>query len=77
MSAYGRRWRQVSAEAIRRQPWCSECGSRDDLTGDHLIPVSVGGRDTLANARVLCRSCNARRGARPVEHVQLALQMSE
>jgi hypothetical protein len=30
---YDRRWRAISAEAILRQPWCSRCGAREDLTG--------------------------------------------
>lgn len=66
-------WRRISREAIRRQPWCSERGSREDLTADHAIPVSAGGLDTLGNARTLCRSCNAKRGSRPLIHVQTTL----
>ena len=31
----------------------------DDLTVDHIIPVSKGGRDAWANFRVLCRGCNS------------------
>lgn len=29
---------------------------------DHLVPVNRGGTNTLANLRVICRSCN---GSRP------------
>jgi 5-methylcytosine-specific restriction endonuclease McrA len=32
-----------------------------DLTIDHLIPASLGGAN--GPVRVLCRSCNGRRGA--------------
>lgn len=43
---------------------CVECGATDDLTLDHIYPWSLGGPDTQANLRVLCRSCNSRKGAR-------------
>lgn len=46
---------------------CAACG--DSLTWtnfqvDHLIPHSGGGRTDLANADLLCGSCNASKGAR-------------
>lgn len=37
-----------------------------ERTLDHVIPQSSGGKDELANVVVACRSCNARKGARPV-----------
>jgi 5-methylcytosine-specific restriction endonuclease McrA len=46
---------------IRAHPWCSVCGRRDDLTCDHIIPVSKGGTASRSNMRVVCRSCNSRR----------------
>jgi 5-methylcytosine-specific restriction endonuclease McrA len=48
------------------QPWCTACGSRDDLTADHIISLSED--PTLAheilNVQVLCRPCNSSRGDR-------------
>lgn len=58
---YDRGWRRIAAEAIARQPWCSDCRSTNDLTGDHIVPVSRGGLNTRANCQVLCRTCNARK----------------
>jgi len=55
-------WSRIVADAIARQPWCSFCGATDDLTGDHLVPLSRGGSNDRDNCRVLCRSCNSRRG---------------
>ena len=43
---------------------CSECGSVQDTTLDHIVPFSHGGTHTPENLRVLCRPCNARRGNR-------------
>lgn len=34
-----------------------------DLTGDHVVPLAAGGSNQGEWA-VLCRSCNARKGAR-------------
>lgn len=45
--------------------WCPGWGCEghysEDLTADHVIPVSLGG-DPLGVVTVLCRACNARRG---------------
>jgi hypothetical protein len=43
---------------------CVLCSTTDDLTLDHIVPWSHGGPDTVGNLRVLCRSCNSRRGNR-------------
>lgn len=42
---------------------CAECGSADRLSIDHIVPVSKGGDDSEANLRVLCVSCNSKKGA--------------
>lgn len=43
---------------------CQICGTYDEPTVDHIVPVSAGGSDDLDNLQVLCRSCNSRKGAR-------------
>ncbi|MCB5179492.1 HNH endonuclease [Streptomyces antimicrobicus] len=58
---YDYQWQKVRAEAIRLQPYCSFCGTSNDLTGDHILPLKEGGSNTLDNVRVLCRQCNTRR----------------
>lgn len=43
---------------------CLHCNAAHDLTLDHIVPWSVGGSDEIGNLQTLCRSCNARKGAR-------------
>ncbi len=43
---------------------CQKCNSRNDLTLDHIQPYSKGGPESYENLRVLCRSCNSKRGNR-------------
>jgi 5-methylcytosine-specific restriction endonuclease McrA len=41
-----------------------KCGSKQDLTMDHIIPISKGGLHTKSNIGVLCRKCNSSKGAK-------------
>ena len=48
--------------AALKDAWggCAYCGARDaDLQKDCMLPISRGGRYTLANVVPACRSCNA------------------
>jgi 5-methylcytosine-specific restriction endonuclease McrA len=45
-----------------------------EKTVDHIVPLNVGGKHTMANIRVVCRDCNLRRprdGSDIVEQVSL------
>lgn len=55
---------------------CQYCGKRSDLTIDHVLPRSRGGRDTWKNVVVACLRCNVMKGCRtPREaHMKLARQ---
>lgn len=64
---YDTAWRKLSLRARRLQPWCSDCGTGEDLTGDHL-PIAwerkaKGLPIRLKDIDVVCRACNNRRGA--------------
>ena len=56
------RWR---AQAWRRQNrLCCHCGHpmmRRAVTTEHIIPVSLGGRDVEDNIAAACNPCNQRR----------------
>jgi hypothetical protein len=48
-------WRRDSAQ-------CSRCGSRERLEYDHIVPVSLGGSNTVRNIELLCEVCNRSKG---------------
>ena len=56
----------MTKAAIRREIWrrddnaCVKCRSRFAVQEDHITPASMGGKYTLENVRLLCRSCNQR-----------------
>jgi 5-methylcytosine-specific restriction endonuclease McrA len=43
---------------------CAICGSTRNPSIDHIIPISQGGSDSIENLRVLCGSCNSKKGGR-------------
>ena len=43
---------------------CSLCGKRENLSIDHIIPVSKGGSSDDSNLRTLCMDCNNKKGNR-------------
>ena len=53
-----RSYQKLAREAIALHPQCVECGRTDDLTADHVVPLSQGGKSEAGNYQVLCRSCN-------------------
>lgn len=65
----GRRRRGLGAAArlrvFRRDRFrCVECGEGDDLTVDHIVPVSRGGTNDPENLQTLCARCNRAKGSR-------------
>ena len=58
------RSKYLSMWAIRRSRWrrdqgqCIECGSKENIEYDHIIPWSKGGGNTARNIQLLCQKCN-------------------
>lgn len=65
-----------SALFRRDQNYCLYCGNhfRDaDLSRDHVVPVSRGGKDTWKNVVTACKRCNARKGNRLLDQCEMQL----
>ena len=56
--------RKITRRAVfARDDWtCQYCGSRSNLTVDHVIPRSRGGSSTWENIVASCAPCNRRKG---------------
>jgi 5-methylcytosine-specific restriction endonuclease McrA len=60
--------RRSITKVVQREVWrrdegrCVECGSRENLEFDHIIPVSRGGGNTARNVQLLCEKCNRQKG---------------
>lgn len=66
-AGYDERWNRLSRRARALQPFCSDCGSPEDLTADHTTRAwkrrAAGKTIRLKDIDVVCRACNSERGA--------------
>mgnify|MGYP001241326494 CR=1 FL=1 len=65
--AYGRTFRYSNRGVWERDDYvCQYCGvkieSKADLTADHVLPRSIGGKETYENMVTACTACNRRKG---------------
>lgn len=51
---------------LRDEFRCQYCGSRGDLTFDHVVPRARGGITSWENVVAACSSCNLHKGSRSV-----------
>ncbi len=81
---------RAKARELRNTPYfkellkrgiCRYCGRKfppEELTLDHIVPVSRGGRSTRGNLAVCCRSCNqAKKYLTPAEMLLRAMEPHE
>ena len=52
---------------------CQYCGSNKELTFDHLLPRSKGGKTNWDNVVTACSSCNVQKGGRLFENSGMVL----
>ena len=53
---------------------CQYCGASKDLTLDHVVPRSRGGKSSWKNLVTACRRCNAHKGSQTPEKAGLKLR---
>lgn len=47
---------------------CECCGSTENLSIDHVIPMSKGGPNTKHNLQILCRSDNSKKSKKAIDY---------
>ncbi len=55
---------------------CQYCGIKSDLTLDHVMPKSRGGKDTWENLVTACNHCNVKKGNRTPDEAKMPLNIS-
>jgi 5-methylcytosine-specific restriction endonuclease McrA len=53
--------------------YCGQHYTRSELTRDHVVPISRGGRDTWENVVSACLACNVRKGSRTPQQAGMPL----
>ncbi len=59
---------------LRDEFKCQYCGAKGDMTFDHIVPRSKGGRTTWENVVASCQKCNLRKGSRSIRTAGLVLR---
>ena len=67
--------RKITRRAVfARDRWaCQYCGSRGNLTVDHVVPRSKGGPSSWENIVTSCAPCNRRKGDQLLNHAGMKL----
>jgi len=53
---------------------CQYCGTKKNLTIDHVIPRSKGGKDTWENLVACCNPCNLKKGDKFLKETNMTLR---
>jgi hypothetical protein len=62
--------REAIPRLAQREVWqrdggrCVDCGSKEKLCFDHIVPFSKGGSNAVRNLQLLCEKCNLSKGNR-------------
>ena len=59
---------------LRDKFMCQYCGSNSELTFDHLLPRSKGGKTDWNNVVTACSSCNVQKGGLFYDNSEMSLQ---
>ncbi len=84
-ASFHKRRMQVGDDSFTAAEWialkmrhggrCAYCGRDANLTVDHRIPLSRGGRNVIANIVPACKSCNSRKHDRTEYEYRSALRV--
>lgn len=71
-----RRTMQFSRKNLARRDnhECQYCGDHNDLTIDHIMPVTRSGKSTWLNCVMACLSCNAKKSNKTPDEAQMPLR---
>ncbi len=58
--------RELKMQMSNNDHCCEYCGSKENLSWDHLIPRSKNGPDTAENHVLACKSCNSSKGSKGI-----------
>lgn len=59
---------------LRDEFCCQYCGSRENLTFDHVVPRARGGITSWENVVAACSACNLHKGSRSLKQAGLSLR---
>jgi len=59
---------------LRDEFTCQYCGAKGDMTFDHVLPRSRGGRTTWTNVVASCSPCNLRKGSKTLRQANMHLR---
>ncbi|WP_112323077.1 HNH endonuclease [Oceanibium sediminis] len=59
---------------LRDEFSCQYCGSKGEMTFDHVIPRASGGRTTWQNVVAACGPCNLRKGSKTLKQANMHLR---
>lgn len=59
---------------LRDEFSCQYCGSKGDLTFDHVVPRARGGITSWENVVAACSPCNLRKGSKTLKQANMRLQ---
>jgi 5-methylcytosine-specific restriction endonuclease McrA len=62
---------EIASLKKRQDYTCLCCGRREpdiELTHDHVMPLAMGGENTIENSQMLCRSCNSKKGTKYIDY---------
>lgn len=56
---------------------CLSCGTTEEITLDHVVPVSLGGTTDVMNVQPLCFLCNCRKYNKTTDYRESPLELAK